>query len=90
MLRTNCLESSFTGIDLGVLMDKLNVIQQCSLTAKMANSLLSWVRQSITSPEVILPLYSALVRHIWRAGSRSGLPSARETGTYWSESSVGL
>lgn len=40
--------------------------------------------------EVILDLYSALVRHIWSDGSRSGLPGTKETGTYWNESSKGL
>jgi len=38
---------------------------------------------------VILPLCKALVRHTWSAGSQAGLPSIRETGTYWSESSKG-
>ncbi|PKU37317.1 rna-directed dna polymerase from mobile element jockey-like [Limosa lapponica baueri] len=50
--------------DLGVLVDtKFNMIQQCTLAAK-ANSILSYTRKNIASRlrDVILPLYSALVR----------------------------
>ena len=41
------------------------------------------------SQEVVFPLCSAQARHTWSAGSSSGLPSARETWTYWSEHSRG-
>lgn len=34
---------------------------------------------------VILPLYPELVRHTWIAESIYGLPSMRETGTYWDD-----
>ena len=41
------------------------------------------------SREVILHLCSPLVRHIWSAGSRSGLPCTKDTWTCWSWSSKG-
>lgn len=39
--------------------------------------------------QVALPLCSALVGHVGRAGTSSGLPSTREAWTYWSEPSEG-
>ena len=43
---------------------KLTVSQQCVLVAKQANSFLGFIGKSLAnrSREVILPLYSALVR----------------------------
>jgi len=82
-VEANQLESIFAEKDLSILADtELTMSQQCTLVAKKTKSLGGCIKQSIARRlrNMILPLFSALVAHVWSFRCSSGLLSTRNTG----------
>jgi len=91
-LEIDPLERSSAGNDLGVLLDdSLAMSQQCAFMAKKSSGILGCTKNSVASmsKEIILPLYSALVRPDLEYGIQFWALQFRKTGNTQKECSGG-